>query len=127
MGTEAAGAYIKTLREAQKLSQTQVAALIDSNETQIRRIERGKHDALGTTLAKVVKAVKGSMNHIQALLLNDDPPELGKELAQQMLAMQPTEEHRRFLNLMIDRVIDGQMTLDEAIDYVESLDEIPET
>ena len=126
MGTQAVGAYIKTLREARGLSQVQVAALIDSNETQIRRIERGRHDALGTTLAKTVKAVQGNMQHIQTLLLQeDDSPWLGEELARAMLEMQPSAHHRRYLMWVIEQVVHGRLTLDEAISHVENLDEIP--
>ena len=126
MGMEAVGVYLKTLRERKNLSQTQVAALIDSNEMQIRRIEKGNHRALGPTLIKVVAVLQGSFDHILALLDEKAPIQLGQELARQMLEMQPSDQHRALLKIVIEQVISGKLSLDEAISRIESLTEAPE-
>lgn len=81
MGRMAAGAYIKELREAKKWSRARVvqelrtyalAGDTDTSESQLLRIERGEQETRGTLLVALVRALKGSLDHLADLLLDSD-------------------------------------------------------
>lgn len=65
---EATGAYLRTLREGRKLSRTEVAARIGTNEAQIVRIEAGEIDTRGSLLIGFLETVSGSYEHLQWLI-----------------------------------------------------------
>lgn len=54
---EAVGAYLRTLREARKLSRASVAAQIGTHESQLVRIEAGDQDTRGSLLLAFINAV----------------------------------------------------------------------
>jgi transcriptional regulator with XRE-family HTH domain len=70
MGMEAAGMYLRTLREARHMSRAAVAAQIGTHESQLVRIEAGDQDTRGSLLLAFVNAVQGRADDIQRLMLD---------------------------------------------------------
>lgn len=67
---EAAGMYLRTLREARHLSRATVAAQIGTHESQLVRIEAGDQDTRGSLLLAFVNAVQGRADDVQRLMLD---------------------------------------------------------
>ena len=72
MSVHAAGSYIRTLREAHQLSRDEIAAAADTSGSQVERIENGKQETRSSVLLGLVRAVRGNVEHLQQLLLDDD-------------------------------------------------------
>ncbi len=70
MGLEAAGAYLRVLREAMGLTQTDVAQATGASLKQVWRWEHGKSEPLGLALAAFTHLVGGSPEVVQRLLLD---------------------------------------------------------
>ncbi len=87
MGSKAIGAYLRTLREARRLSRAAITQLIDVTESQIERIEKGAIDTRGTMLLQLADFFNGNLEHIKRLALTKNATEDdGKHLAQEWLA-----------------------------------------
>jgi transcriptional regulator with XRE-family HTH domain len=71
-GGIAVGAYLRYLREAQGLQATDIAEQIDTNQTQVWRIEHWKSDTRSTLLFKLIRAVGGDVNDVEMLIHNPD-------------------------------------------------------
>lgn len=78
MSLEAAGAYLRELRERQKLSREFVAATIRqhtnaaTNDVQVLRIEKGLIETKASVLAAFAQAVGGDANEMLHLLLDEN-------------------------------------------------------
>lgn len=84
MGLIAAGAYIRTLRDALGLRLEDVAAAANTSESQVSRIENGEQETRGSLLLAIVRAVRGRAEHIQDLILDNTlTAEDGKKKAQE--------------------------------------------
>jgi hypothetical protein len=70
IGGRAVGAYLRTLREHEGLSPTEVAAQIKTDATQIWRVENWKTDARCSILFGFIRAVNGSATDIELLINN---------------------------------------------------------
>jgi transcriptional regulator with XRE-family HTH domain len=82
MSTVAVGAYIRTLREARRLTRDAVAELVNTSVSQLVRIEAGEQDTRSTLLARIIAAVGGSASHVQKLIVDGNATEEdGKRLA----------------------------------------------
>lgn len=106
MGRQAAGAYLRVLREARGLTQQEVATQIGlTNYQQIYRIETGSHDTSATTLLAFGRAVGGQAEDIERLMLEPKATVMdGIMQAQARLAPQPDTSKRQ-----------------QALDYLDSL------
>ena len=106
MSLIAAGAYIRTLREARHLSRAKLAALAGTHESQIERIEKGDQDTRGSLLVAMVQAVGGNLSQIGRLLLNEAATaDNGRQIAQAWLVH---EEQREQLGVTV-RLPDTQV------------------
>lgn len=70
MSKEAVGAYLRTLRESLKLTQVALAEDVETNESQIIRLEQGRVDTRGSLLMAVTQVLGGRPDDIQRLILN---------------------------------------------------------
>ena len=83
---EAVGTYLRTLREAHRLSRAAVASQIGTHESQLVRIEAGEQDSRGSLLLAFVAIVQGRANDIQRLILDQQATaEDGRRLAGEVL------------------------------------------
>ncbi len=67
MGLEAAGTYLRTLRERQGLTRLQVAEASGTSESQLVRIEGGKQDPRGSLWFAIAGVLKGSTEQLSRL------------------------------------------------------------
>jgi transcriptional regulator with XRE-family HTH domain len=96
--------YLQRLREQQNLTRAAVAELLETNEMQILRIEKGSVDTRASFLLAFTRCVQGSSEDIERLLLNDsDDPQIGVQVANQrfLKSIQSVPEH---LTLYEDKV-----------------------
>jgi len=89
MPKEAAGAYLRHLREARRLGRPSVANMILTSENQIKRIENGEVDSRGSLLLAFCHAVNGNAADLEHLMSNlQTTPVEGRKLAQEWLDAQ---------------------------------------
>lgn len=98
MPKEAAGAYLRYLREAHRLGRPSVANALLTSENQIKRIEDGAIDSRGSLLLSFCKAVGGNPTDLEYLMsIPETGPDDGRSLAQEWLNAQGqplTDEER---------------------------------
>lgn len=70
MSKEAVGAYVRALREARNLSRVDVAVEVETNESQILRLENGTVDTRSSLLLAVIRCVGGRMDDLAQLMLD---------------------------------------------------------
>jgi transcriptional regulator with XRE-family HTH domain len=88
----AVGAYIRTLREARKMSRAELAAKTQTSGSQLVRIENGEQDTRSTLLAAIVNHLGGDFYDVGQLLLHEDATaEEGRQLAIEHLQEQGYE------------------------------------
>lgn len=86
MANAAVGTYLRTLREARRLTREALADMVGTSVSQLVRIEAGEQDTRGSLLARIIAAVRGSAADVQSLLINPDASESdGQRLAQATL------------------------------------------
>lgn len=69
---QAAMMYLRTLREGQDLSQADVARMVGVESKQVYRWERGESKPSGGRIIGMVRALKGRLEDVEQLLLDDD-------------------------------------------------------
>ena len=86
MSLIAAGLYLRVLRERKGMTLADVASATRTSESQISRIEKGEQEPRSSLMLRIVRAVGGSMAHLETLLLNDSATaEDGKRYAEAWL------------------------------------------
>lgn len=140
---EAAGAYIRAVRDAQNLSRADVHQMSGVHESQIARIEAGKQDTGYTSFFAVVAAIRANISDIQQLMMNkrattEDAVALARRLFRSSGAYDPeldaviVEEldrttrdgharERLQIARMADRFMDRPDLLEAWLDYGEYL------
>jgi transcriptional regulator with XRE-family HTH domain len=84
VGNKAVGAYLRRLRELHGLSRTKVAAAMDTNENQIKRIEDAVGSTSGLTLLKLIRFLSGSAEQVADLVVKENvSTEDGRQLAEE--------------------------------------------
>jgi transcriptional regulator with XRE-family HTH domain len=87
MNLEAAGMYLRVLREQRALSRSRVAKQIGVNAKSIENWEFGKVDPPSSGLAKLLAVVRGSADDLMALLADQTATETtGREAAVRWLS-----------------------------------------
>ena len=95
MSLHAAGLYIRTLREARQLSREEIAAAAGTSGSQVERIENGKQETRSSVLFGLVRAVRGNLEHLQQLLLDEGADgSAGVTLANRWLFEEQRQSHR---------------------------------
>lgn len=90
-GGLAVGAYLRYLREKQGLQIVETADKLNTNQTQVWRIEHWKSDTRSSLLFKLIRAVGGDANDVEMLINNPDATvEDGETLAKLRLALKRT-------------------------------------
>jgi transcriptional regulator with XRE-family HTH domain len=93
MTMQAAGAYLRVLRDEERLSQTAVAQQIGVDIKTIQRVEGGEGRVLAPTIAAFTAIVQGSADHIQQLILSPDKTSAdGEALAHAWLSERQQKE-----------------------------------
>jgi len=126
MAKEAAGAYLRFLRESRKLGRPSVANRIWTSENQVKRIEDGEIDSRGSLLLAFCHAVQGNPGDLQYLMSNPKlTREEGKALATEWLQAQTkplTDDERKDLRSKIQdwlqNVPDLQQAPEDKMTYV---------
>lgn len=129
---EAVGAYLRTLREAHKLSRAAVAAQIGTHESQLVRIEAGEQDTRGSLLLAFIGVVRGRAGDVQRLILNheataDDGRRLADEVLTQaerdsILAIADTDPKRAALLRRIAELSDDPELRARIEGYLDALE-----
>ncbi len=89
----AVGAYLQTLRKAHGFSRAEVAHQVGTHESQIVRIESGEQDSRGSLLFALIRALKGSPEDVDFLILDKRATkENAESLAKQRLSVQAQED-----------------------------------
>lgn len=70
MGLPAAVAYLRLLRERQKISQSKVARAAGVESKQVHRWERGKSEPSALGIAAFIQAVNARPDDVQRLLMD---------------------------------------------------------
>ncbi len=116
MSMQAAGMYLRTLRERRGFSREDVAHELGTDKTQIQRVENGTHDTRSSLLLGFVRVVQGNTDHVADLMLNADATaEEGKQLAEQWL----DQEQRGMIQQRVDVLPDED--LDIALQVIREL------
>jgi transcriptional regulator with XRE-family HTH domain len=89
----AVGRYLRGLRDAKHLTQTEAAALIGANSKTIERWEAGSHEPKLSQLAAYVLALDGSLDEVITRLVGTSIDEEALSLAA-LLARLPAEQQR---------------------------------
>jgi transcriptional regulator with XRE-family HTH domain len=112
MPTNAAGAYIRTLREKRNLTREVIADRAGTSVSQLVRIESGEQETRGSLLLRIVAAVDGDARHIAELLLSETATsDDGRDLAETVLRVLDEEGARPYLKTPED--------VAELMSYVE--------
>lgn len=106
---EATGGYIRTLREKRGLSQNDVAIVVGVEEMTVRRWEHGKNEPSVMTLVAAIKAVCGSVLHLEELARRVTYAE-GAQLAEEWFAR---EQRRAAAHAATLNDVDLQAVIDE--------------
>lgn len=123
MGMKAVGSYLWILREAERIGRGALAQQLHTDDSQIERIEKGKIDTRGSLLFAFIRAVRGNVEHVMALLLDEAATEAdGRELAKAWLRVMPADpealdERRRRLQDLVDELLANPHLLDQLIGY----------
>lgn len=84
---QAAGMYLRTLRDWEKLTQKDVAQKLGVSTKQVERWEKGDSDPSSTALAAFIELVHGSAEQVKRLILDKNATEEdGRELARRWLS-----------------------------------------
>lgn len=75
MSAQTAGAYLQGLRERRGLSRAQVAKALNSNETQIQRIDYGSSRVNGELLLSYAHYLGANLRHVMHLMLDMPQPQ----------------------------------------------------
>ena len=128
---QAAMTYLRILREAHKLSQADIARAAAVESKQVYRWERGESEPSASGLAAFVKAVQGSFEQVNALILNRSMSEdVIREMAEewyrttiQKLSPSECEQRRQRAIALIDDLLADPQKLDRLLGYGERLQE----
>ncbi len=83
---EAAASYLRTIREARRLSRARVAAIMDVSEMSIWRIEEDRQEPRAERLASFVSAIQGDIRDVYDLLVDRHAtPDDGRHRAEELL------------------------------------------
>jgi transcriptional regulator with XRE-family HTH domain len=114
MNMEAAGAYLRVLRDARGLTQGDIADQLGVSLKTVQRIEGGEGRTLATTLAAFIDIVRGSPQQVQQLIVAPNgTAEDGERVAQEWL-------ERSGLGARIDALFEG-LTDEEADAVVKAM------
>lgn len=106
----AAGAYLKTLRKAQGMTQEGLAAAIGTTGNTIYRIEAGRQEPLMEQIVNLLATLKGHAEDMAKLINNDKATrEDGHTTARdrlQVIASQATPEQRKVIADRLRRMAD---------------------
>ena len=124
---QAAMMYLRVLREARKLSQADIARAAGVESKQVYRWEKGESEPSASGLAAFVYAVRGNIQEVMRLILNDDSTEdMGRQLARAILEQGPpaAREQRRLQAIaLIDSLLADPQKIDRLLGYGERLRE----
>lgn len=82
----AIGTYIRTLREAKRMSRGDLGSRVNTSVSQLVRLENGEQDTRSVLLAAIVKEVEGDFRDVSELLLNEQATaEDGKSMARERI------------------------------------------
>ena len=122
MKLQAAGAYLRTLREWHNLTQEDIARALGASSKQVSRWENGESNPSSTMLAAFCQLVQGSANHLNTLLTNPHVTELdGKNLAGQWLSQSPQRALPDAVEVLAIALAGDQQRLDRWIGYGQRL------
>ncbi len=68
------GPYLKACREARKLTRARLAALLQTSEVTIWRIETNQQEPSGALLVAFINVVGADFEHIRHLVVDSPPP-----------------------------------------------------
>lgn len=115
----AAGVYLRTLRDEQKMTRPQVAEELDLPDVSaLERVESGKHDSRGSLWLKIVRHLGGSAEELVDLFLDESAgEERGRQAAIDRLAK---TNSRRTDRQRVEAVVAamGDLTNDELVDVL---------
>jgi transcriptional regulator with XRE-family HTH domain len=117
----AAGAYFKTLREKQGLSQEALGKKIDLSGKQVYNWERGTSFPGGETLVALMEIIGGSFDHLRILFQQKSNEQLGEDLANEWLSV---SDHVEFSQIATKAQASGKLA--ELISIIEQLESDPE-
>jgi transcriptional regulator with XRE-family HTH domain len=87
MSMTAVASYLRALREGRAMSRARLAALLDTSEVTIWRIEHAHQEPSGSLLVGFVRAVRGSTEQVADLMLDKEATEEdGRQLAHSYLS-----------------------------------------
>jgi transcriptional regulator with XRE-family HTH domain len=75
MGTQSAGAYLRSLREKRGLSLEEVGRALQTSKSQVQRIERGQGETRTTLFLGYARLVGANVRHAIGLLFDDPASE----------------------------------------------------
>jgi transcriptional regulator with XRE-family HTH domain len=82
----AIGTYIRTLREAKRMSRGELGSRVNTSVSQLVRLENGEQDTRSVLLAVIVKELEGDFRDVSELLLNEQATaEDGKRMARERI------------------------------------------
>lgn len=123
MGLKAAGAYVWALRETARIGRGALAKQLNTDDSQIERIEKGQIDTRASLLFAFIRAVRGNSAHVMTLILDESADEdSGRRLAKAqrpLTAADPVEqdERRRQLLALFDDLSATPRLLDQWLGY----------
>jgi Predicted transcriptional regulators len=98
MSMEAVGIYFLELRQAQGLSQQDVADEVGVSDRIVSAWEKGKHVPKIDVMPKLLQRLRGSWDDVKRLMLEDANDTMAREMAKQRLkGAGLTDEQRAFL------------------------------
>jgi transcriptional regulator with XRE-family HTH domain len=97
MAMEAAGSYLRTLREQAGVTRSSIARTLGTSSSQIERIEEGRIETRASLLLAFVRVVGGSAEHLTELVLSRSASAAeGRDWALRWLASGQTRvEHKQ--------------------------------
>lgn len=89
MGIEAAGAYLRALREGRGIGRGALAKELGIDHSQIERIEKGQTDTRGSLLLAIVVKLEGDADQVATLITSKDASiEDAQQMAQTWISHQ---------------------------------------
>jgi transcriptional regulator with XRE-family HTH domain len=92
----AVGGYLRRLRELNDLTITEVAAAMETNESQIRNIETGRRETRTSLMINLCSYLKGNLDDIAQLMLSETATaEKGRSLAENWVASREYQQQQQ--------------------------------
>ncbi len=122
MGIQAAGTYIRALREARHIGRGTLASTLGIDHTQIERIEKGQTDTRGSLLLRILHTLQGDPNQLMELIVDPNAThEDAQRMAKEWMERRPLQLVREDVIQLVEGLAADSMRFQRWLGYGDCL------